>query len=153
MQQQFFPDSTRPELLVDLKLTEGASLTATEDQAKKLEAWLAKRPELENYVELRRLRRAAFLSAARSATAAGELRRVRPADQESTTIAKRLRADLIDAVRHDFTELRARVLRLENGPPVGYPVQFRVSGADIPTVRELARKVADVMRKIHMCAM
>ena len=39
------------------------------------------------------------------------------------------------------------MLRLENGPPVGYPVQFRVSGADIPTVRELARKVADVVRQ------
>ncbi|MBS0582244.1 MAG: efflux RND transporter permease subunit, partial [Proteobacteria bacterium] len=47
----------------------------------------------------------------------------------------------------DFSELRARVVRLENGPPVGYPVQFRVSGADIATVRELARKVADVMRR------
>jgi multidrug efflux pump len=43
--------------------------------------------------------------------------------------------------------LRARVLRLENGPPVGYPVQFRISGADIPTVRELARKAADVVRQ------
>jgi multidrug efflux pump len=39
------------------------------------------------------------------------------------------------------------VLRLENGPPVGYPVQFRISGADIPTVRELARKAADVVRQ------
>src|SRR6185312_10923597 len=50
VQQQFFPDSTRPELLVDMKLTEGSSLAATETEVKKLEAWLAKRPELENYV-------------------------------------------------------------------------------------------------------
>jgi multidrug efflux pump len=146
VQQQFFPDSTRPELLVDLKLTEGASLTATETQVKKLEAWLAKRPELENYV---------------SYVGSGAPRFYLPLDQQlpqasfaefvlltrSTADREKLRADLIELFDHDYTELRARVLRLENGPPVGYPVQFRVSGADIPTVRELARKVADVVRQ------
>jgi multidrug efflux pump len=53
---------------------------------------------------------------------------------------------LIALFEQDFSELRARVLRLENGPPVGYPVQFRISGADIPTVRALARKAADIVR-------
>jgi multidrug efflux pump len=146
VQQQFFPDSTRPELMVDLKLTEGASLNATEVQVKKLETWLAKRPELENYV---------------SFVGSGAPRFYLPLDQQlpqasfaefvllSKTTADResLRSDLIDLFDRDFPELRARVVRLENGPPVGYPVQFRVSGADIPTVRELARKVADTMRK------
>ncbi len=146
VQQQFFPDSTRPELMVDLKLTEGASLNATETQVKKLEAWLAKRPELENYV---------------SFVGTGAPRFYLPLDQQlpqasfaefvllakSTADREKIRADLIDLFDRDFSELRARVVRLENGPPVGYPVQFRVSGADIPTVREYARKVADVMRK------
>jgi len=146
VQQQFFPDSTRPELLVDFKLTEGSSLTATEVQVKKLEAWLAKRPELENYV---------------SYVGSGAPRFYLPLDQQLPqasfaefvllTKGKRereaLRADLIALFEHDFSELRARVLRLENGPPVGYPVQFRISGADIPTVRELARKAADIVRQ------
>jgi multidrug efflux pump len=146
VQQQFFPDSTRPELLVDLKLTEGASLTATESQVKKLEAWLAQRPELENYV---------------SYVGSGAPRFYLPLDQQlpqasfaefvlltkGTADREKLRTDLIALFDHDFSELRARVLRLENGPPVGYPVQFRVSGADIPTLRELARKVADVVRQ------
>jgi multidrug efflux pump len=146
VQQQFFPDSTRPELMVDLKLTEGASLTATETQVKKLEAWLAQRPELENYV---------------SYVGTGAPRFYLPLDQQlpqasfaefvlltkSTADRETLRSDLIALFEHDFSELRARVLRLENGPPVGYPVQFRVSGADIPTLRELARKVADVVRQ------
>ncbi|MDR3386296.1 MAG: efflux RND transporter permease subunit [Rudaea sp.] len=146
VQQQFFPDSTRPELLVDMKLTEGASLTATETQVKKLEAWLAKRPELENYV---------------SYVGSGAPRFYLPLDQQlpqasfaefvlltkSTADREKLRADLIDLFDHDYNELRARVLRLENGPPVGYPVQFRVSGADIASVRELARKAADVVRQ------
>ncbi|MGH8123346.1 MAG: efflux RND transporter permease subunit, partial [Rudaea sp.] len=146
VQQQFFPDSTRPELMVDLKLTEGASISATETQVKKLEAWLGKRPELENYV--------AFVGS-------GAPRFYLPLDQQlpqasfaefvllakSTADREHLRSDLIELFDHDFSELRARVVRLENGPPVGYPVQFRVSGADIPSVREYARKVADVMRQ------
>jgi multidrug efflux pump len=146
IQQQFFPDSTRLELLVDLKLAEGSSLTATQEQAKKLEAWLAKRPELENYV---------------SYIGSGAPRFYLPLDQQLPQASfaefvlltknledrEKLRADLLALFDQDFSELRARVLRLENGPPVGYPVQFRVSGADIPTVRKIAREVADVMRQ------
>jgi len=146
VQQQFFPDSTRPELLVDMKLTEGSSLTATEKEVKKLESWLAKRPELENYV---------------SYVGSGAPRFYLPLDQQLPQASfaefvlltkdikqrEQLRRDLIALFDHDFTSLRARVLRLENGPPVGYPVQFRVSGENIATVRELARKAADVVRQ------
>ena len=57
-----------------------------------------------------------------------------------------MRARLIGLFARDFPGLRGRVSRLENGPPVGFPVQFRVSGADIPTVRGFAREVAAVMR-------
>jgi multidrug efflux pump len=145
-QQQFFPDSTRPELLVDLKLTEGASLAATEGEVKKLEAWLAKRPELENYV---------------SYVGSGAPRFYLPLDQQLPQASfaefvlltknlkqrEQLRADLIALFDHDFSGLRARVLRLENGPPVGYPVQFRISGEDIATVRGLARRAADIVRQ------
>ena len=146
VQQQFFPDSTRPELLVDLKLPEGASLAATEAQAKKFEAWLARRTELENYVGY---------------VGSGSPRFYLPLDQQlpqasfaqyvllakDTKAREVLRRDLLKLFDSDFAELRARVLRLENGPPVGYPIQFRVSGEDIPSVRELARKVADTVRK------
>ncbi|MEP6484912.1 MAG: efflux RND transporter permease subunit, partial [Rudaea sp.] len=146
IQQQFFPDSTRLELLVDLKLAEGSSLTATQEQAKKLESWLAKRTELENYV---------------SYIGTGAPRFYLPLDQQlpqasfaefvlltkSLEDREKLRDDLLNLFDSDFSELRARVLRLENGPPVGYPVQFRVSGADIPTIRAIAAKVADTMRQ------
>ena len=146
VQQQFFPDSTRLELLVDLKLAEGASLSATAAQAKKLEDWLARRPELENYV---------------SYIGSGAPRFYLPLDQQlpqasfaefvlltrSLGDRERLRADLLDLFARDFSELSARVLRLENGPPVGYPVQFRVSGPDLATLRALAARVGDVMRQ------
>ena len=46
----------------------------------------------------------------------------------------------------DFPALRASVLRLENGPPVGFPVQFRVSGTNIEQIRQLSQQIADVMR-------
>ncbi len=145
VQQQFFPESTRPELLVDLKLSEGASLLATETQVKKLEAWLAKRPELENYV---------------SYVGSGTPRFYLPLDQQlpqagfaqfvllthGNAERESLRAELIHLFEGDFPDLRARVIRLENGPPVGYPLQYRVSGAEISRVRELARKVAAVVR-------
>ncbi len=146
VQQQFFPESTRPELLVDLKLSEGSSLNATESQVKKLEAWLAKRAELENYV---------------SYVGSGSPRFYLPLDQQLPQASfaqfvllthgnderEALRKDLLTLFQGDFPELRARVIRLENGPPVGYPLQYRVSGADIATTRALARKVADVVRE------
>ncbi|WP_313919139.1 efflux RND transporter permease subunit [Tahibacter sp.] len=146
VQQQFFPDSTRPELMVDMKLTEGSSLEATAAQVKKLEQWLSQRAELENYV---------------SYVGTGSPRFYLPLDQQLPQASfaqfvlltkgpqerERLRADLLKLFEVDFPEVRGRVLRLENGPPVGYPIQFRVSGEDIGLVRKLAREVADEVRK------
>ena len=57
-----------------------------------------------------------------------------------------LRSKLIKMFDERFPAARTRVQRLENGPPVGFPVQFRVSGEDIPTIRALAEQVAVVMR-------
>ncbi len=60
---------------------------------------------------------------------------------------ERLRARLIALFDRDFQGVRANITRLENGPPVGFPVQFRVSGEDIPTVRRYAERVAEKMRE------
>ncbi len=146
VQQQFFPASTRPEILVDLKLPEGSSLDATEAQVRKLEAWLATRSELENYV---------------SYVGSGTPRFYLPLDQQlpqasfaqfvlltrSPEERETLRSDLLALFEQDYPELRGRVIRLENGPPVGYPLQFRVSGAQIADVRGIARNVAAVVRE------
>jgi multidrug efflux pump len=59
---------------------------------------------------------------------------------------EQLRLQLLALFENDFPSLRASVLRLENGPPVGFPVQFRVSGPDLQTLRGVARQVAEVMR-------
>ena len=145
LQQQFFPASTRPELLIDLRLPEGSSLQATEREVKKLEAILAKEEGIENFV--------AYVGS-------GSPRFYLPLDQQLSAnnfaqfvvltkgLKEReaLRQRMIGLFDRDFALLRANITRLENGPPVGFPVQFRVSGADIPTVRRLAGAVAAVMR-------
>jgi multidrug efflux pump len=146
VQQQFFPDSTRPELLVDLRLPEGSSFAATEAQVKKLEAILSKEDGIENFV---------------SYVGTGSPRFYLPLDQQlpntnfaqfviltkGLTEREALRSKLIKLFDNDFTQLRANITRLENGPPVGFPVQFRISGEDIPTVRRFANDVAAVMRE------
>ena len=145
VQQQFFPDSTRPEIIVDLRLTEGASFDASASEVKKLEAWLEKQSGIENYV--------AYIGT-------GSPRFYLPLDQqmpqrsfaqvviltEGPQQREQLRLQLLALFENDFPSLRASVLRLENGPPVGFPVQFRISGPDLQTLRGIARQVADVMR-------
>ncbi len=139
--KQFFPEATRPELMVDLKLAEGASLLATQAQVERLEEHLKIMDGVENYV--------AYVGT-------GSPRFYLPLDQQLPQASfaqfvvrtaggserERVRSHLIDLLGTDFSDLRGRVTRLEMGPPVGYPVQFRVSGEHIDRVRELARKVA-----------
>ena len=143
--QQFFPASTRLELMVDMELAEGASLKATAAQAKKLEAMLQKQDGVESYV--------AYVGT-------GSPRFYLPLDQQlpaanfaqfvllTHDIESReaVRKWLIEKAAPAFPELQVRVTRLENGPPVGYPVQFRVSGEHIDRVQALARQVADKVR-------
>lgn len=144
--QQFFPASGRPELMVDLKLAEGASLANTAERVKQLEALLKQQDGIDNYV--------AYVGT-------GSPRFYLPLDQQlpaasfaqfvvlakSMEDRERLRSWLISTVDQQFPDLRARVTRLENGPPVGYPVQFRVTGEHIEKVRALARAVADKVRE------
>ncbi len=143
--QQFFPASTRLELMVDLELAEGASLKDTQRVAERLEAELAKRADLVNYV---------------GHVGAGSPRFYLPLDQKlpqanfaqfvilTKDIESReeVRRWLIGLMEHKFPDVQSRVARLENGPPVGYPVQFRVSGEHIDEVKRLAREVADQVR-------
>ncbi len=144
--QQFFPSSGRLELMVDLKLSEGASLKATEEQVRHLESLLKDHPGIDNYV--------AYVGT-------GSPRFYLPLDQQlpaasfaqfvvlNKTIEDReaVRKWLIETLANEFPTLRTRITRLENGPPVGYPVQFRVSGEHIDEVRTLAREVADRVRE------
>ena len=143
--KQFFPSSDRPELLVDLRLPEGASIAATLRETRRMETALQGRPEIASYV---------------SFVGSGAPRFYLPLDQQLTQpnfaqfviTAKNVEqrehlADYLNGVlKQRFSEVRTRVSRLENGPPVGFPVQFRVDGDDIAKVRQIAEQVAAVMR-------
>ncbi|WP_313252115.1 efflux RND transporter permease subunit [Stenotrophomonas sp.] len=144
--QQFFPDSTRPELMVDIELAEGASLTATQAQAEKFEALLKGHAGIANFVGY---------------VGTGSPRFYLPLDQqlpatnftqyvvlaEDTHAREEVREWLLKEVVPQFSDVQMRVTRLENGPPVGYPVQFRVSGEHIERVQAIARQVADKVRE------
>lgn len=143
--QQFFPDSSRPELLVDLKLADGASYSATQGAVDRFEAWLKNQTGIENRV---------------CYVGNGSPRFYLPLDQqmpspnfaqcvlltEGKADRERLRNAIIQELDTHYRELRGRVSRLENGPPVGFPVQFRVSGREVRQARDLANEVANKLR-------
>jgi multidrug efflux pump len=142
--QQFFPPSNRAEILVDLKLEEGASLTATEQAVKKVEKFLSKQKGIDNYV--------AYVGT-------GSPRFYLPIDQQlpqasfaqfvvlASSLDDRddIRRSLETQIKQLLPQVRTRVSLLENGPPVGYPLQYRVSGEDLNLVRKEAQQVAKVM--------
>ena len=150
VQQQFFPSASRLELVVDMRLAEGSSVAATEAQVKKMEKLLLSDPQLKDGIE----NFVAYIGS-------GSPRFYLPFDQQlvnnnfgqfiittrDSESREKVRSRLYHHFETDFTELRGRVNRLENGPPVGYPVQFRVIGEDKAKVREIARQVAGVMRE------
>jgi multidrug efflux pump len=145
VQNQFFPSSNRPELIVDLWLPQGASFQATEAEVKRLEEKLKNDENVLNFV--------AYVGK-------GSPRFYLPLDEQlahanfaqfvivsRNNKAREVLYDRLSRIlENEFTVLRARVNRLENGPPVGYPVQFRVIGNDVPEVRRIAFEVASIVR-------
>jgi multidrug efflux pump len=147
VQKQFFPSATRLELLVDIKLAEGSSLHATQREVVKLEKWLKQHQDgIVNFV--------AYVGN-------GAPRFYLPLDQqlpasnfaqfvittENIEARDALRAGLIELLDSpEFAAVNGRVLRLENGPPVGFPVQFRISGENFDTLRDIAGQMAATMR-------
>ena len=138
--QQFFPNSSRPELVVDLRVKEGASFEATSEQVKHMEEILAKDEDVRFFTAY---------------TGAGAPRFYlslnpelpNPGYAQFVVMTKDLEAReavrerLINAADQQFPQAWLRVTRLELGPPVGYPVQFRVVGPDTQVVRQIAREV------------
>jgi multidrug efflux pump subunit AcrB len=138
--QQFFPNSSRPELVVELRLKEGASFAATTEQVKKMEAVLKKDEDVRFFTAY---------------TGAGQPRFYLSLNPElpnpgyaafivmtkDTKARERVRSRLMESVNEQFPQMWVRVTRLELGPPVGFPVQFRVVGPDTQKVRSIAREV------------
>lgn len=145
VQQQFFPDSSRPEILVDLWLPEGSTIQQSDEVARRFEARMMKEPGVATvstwigsgvprfYLPLDQIFPQSNVSQAI----------VLPKDLAERE-ALRLRLPVLLA--EEFPEVRGRVKLLPNGPPVPYPVQFRVVGTDAAEVRAWADQAKAVLR-------
>lgn len=145
VQQQFFPDSTRPEILVELWFPEGTSFTANEEVTKRVEQRFMGEPSVESVSTW---------------VGSGVPRFYLPLDQvfPQTNVSQlivmpvdlkrreTLRVQLPVLLAQEFPEVRGRVKLLPSGPPVPYPVQFRVVGSDPTVLRERADEVKAVLR-------
>ena len=139
--RQFFPSSDRPELLVDLTAPQNASIYASQTVADRFDGLLKGDPDVARWSTY---------------VGRGAIRFYLPLNvqlpnnffSQAVIVAKdvpareRLRAKLEKALSNDFPALISRVYPLELGPPVGWPVQYRVSGPNISEVREIASKLA-----------
>jgi len=142
--RQFFPSSDRPELLVDLSLPQNASIHASEAMARQFDALLKDDPDIARWSTY---------------VGRGAIRFYLPLNvqlpndffSQAVIVAKdipareRLRLKLENALAHDFPSVLGRVYPLELGPPVGWPVQYRVSGPDVTQVRDIAFRLAQVV--------
>jgi multidrug efflux pump subunit AcrB len=145
VQQQFFPDSSRPEILVDLWLPEGSPFGASEEVAKRVE---------------KRLAQEQGVSSVTTWVGSGVPRFYLPMDQvfpqsnvsqlivlpKDLQVREALRIKLPALLAQEFPEVRGRVKLLPNGPPVPYPVQFRVVGTEPSVLRQKAEEVKAAMR-------
>ena len=141
---QFFPSSDRPELLVDMTLPQNASIFASESVARRFDNALKNDPDVARWSTY---------------VGRGAIRFYLPLNvqlpnrffSQAVIVAKdvpareRLRQKLEKILADDFPSLVSRVSTLELGPPVGWPVQYRVSGPDTAQVRDIALKLAQVV--------
>jgi len=146
VEKQFFPDSSRPELMVELWMPEGTSFAQTEAEAKRFEAAMRRDKEVESLTTF---------------VGTGAPRFYLPLDQifPQSNVAQvivmpvggevkardALRKRVEQVLASEFPQLRGRVKLLPNGPPVPYPVQFRVIGPDAAGVRRAADQVRAIM--------
>jgi multidrug efflux pump subunit AcrB len=145
VQQQFFPDSSRPEIMLDLWYPEGTSIAANEAVTRRVEQRLMAEPGITSV--------SAWIGS-------GVPRFYLPIDQifaqsnvsqlivvpSDLQVREAFRRRLPALMAQEFPELRARVKLLANGPPVAYPVQFRVVGPEPFQLRAYADAVKAALR-------
>jgi multidrug efflux pump subunit AcrB len=141
---QFFPSSDRPELLIDMTLPQNASILASESVARRLDDILKDDPDVARWS---------------TNVGRGAIRFYLPLNvqlpnnffSQAVVVAKdvpareRLREKLEKILANEFPSLVSRVSTLELGPPVGWPIQYRISGPEIAQVRDTALKLAQVV--------
>ncbi len=150
VQQQFFPDSSRPEVLMDVWYAEGTSFAANEEVTRRIEARLMQEAGVVNVTTWIGSGVPRFYLPLDAIFPQSNVSQfiVLPKDLK---LRESLRIRLPAIMAQEFPEVRARVKILPNGPPVAYPVQFRVVGEDPATLRLRANEVKEAMRaNVHM---
>ena len=127
-EKQFFPSSNRVELMLDVWLPEGSSIRATEREVARVEEIFAKESDISSYVTY---------------VGYGSPRFFLSLDMEARD---RMLLKMRQIFATDFPGVRARANRVPLGPPITYPVEFRVLGSDLATVKRLGDQVAETMR-------
>ncbi len=144
--RQFFPSSDRLEVMVDLRLPEGGSFAATAGQVARLEAILRDQPGIRSWVAYTGVGTPRFFLAFAPVLQVANFAQF-VINTENVPAREALLAKLTAAAdAGDFPDARLKASRLELGPPVGYPVQFRVIGPDPAELRRIAAQVGQVMR-------
>jgi multidrug efflux pump len=144
VQQQFFPSSDRPELLVDLTLPQNSTILETKAQMDRFEKALVNDPDIgqwSSYVGQGAVRFYLPLDQQLSNAFFGQIVIVTKSLEARERVTARLRA----IAREQFVGTDVFVQPLNLGPPVGRPVQYRLSGPGIQTVREQALKLANIV--------
>jgi len=146
VQNQFFPSSDRPEILVDLNLPQNASISETRQAVDRLEATLKDDPDIERwstYIGEGAIRFYLSLDQQLQNPYYAQLVIVSKGLEQRSVLIQRLQKRL----REDFVGIGSYVQALEMGPPVGRPIQYRVSGKDIDQVRKHAIELATELDK------
>ncbi|MDO9145445.1 efflux RND transporter permease subunit [Rhodoferax sp.] len=146
VQQQFFPDSSRPEITVELWSAEGTAFAATEDVAKRVETHLMAEPGVTSVTQWIGSGVPRFYLPLEQVFPQTNVSQLIVLPKDLPTREALLRK-LPVLLAQEFPEVRGRVKLLANGPPVPYPVQFRVIGLDPLLLRERADEVKAVMRQ------
>jgi multidrug efflux pump subunit AcrB len=142
--RQFFPPSDRVELVVDLRLPQNASIFATEATVGRFDAILGQDPDVErwsSYVGRGAIRFYLPLDVQLANPFFGQVVLV----AKDVAARKRLEERLSKVLEEQFPEVVSRIAPLELGPPVGWPVQYRVSGPETGEVRAIAMRLAAEM--------
>lgn len=146
IEQEFFPPSERPELLMDIWLPEGATFATTESVVHEVEKKLQAEPGIVNYTSYIGDSTPRFYLPLDLQLPSVNYAQVVITSKDAATrdsVLKRLRK-IIDS---EYPDSGIRIARLENGPPVGYPVQFRIVGTDPEKLHDIANEVAEVVKQ------
>ena len=145
VQQQFFPDSSRPEVLLDAWLPEGSTIAVNEQVAKRIEARVMQLPGVLSVSTWVGSGVPRFYLPLDNIFAQSNVSQfiILPSDLK---YREPLRLSLASIMAQEFPEVRARIKILPNGPPVAYPVQFRVVGGEPAVLRQRADEVKALLR-------